>query len=333
MEITKELIFSYLSGKSSALQKRIIDEWTQDPAHEEMFYKWVVEFETQQPQYAADLEKAVLRFRDFATQQTAQTGTVLGGIAEEEVPTSNPNWGRWLAAASLLFGLFLGGYLFRATIFYETYQTAFGQTQTLQLDDGSRVTLNANSSLRVPRFGFGSRTREVFLRGEAEFSVKHTIDNQQFVVKTARQFEVVVLGTEFTVYSRERGAKVVLNKGKVQLRYQVGQVAKQIMMKPGDLVLIDPQNQLKKRTAPEPERLAAWKEHRFVFEETTLEEITHLFAENFGINITIANPDMAQWTVSGSFAAQNAEELLDILTEAANLKYQKDGNNVLIFSE
>ena len=42
---------------------------------------------------------------------------------------------------------------------------------------------------------------------------------------------------------------------------------------------------------------------------------------------------MAQWTVSGSFAAQNAEELLDILTEAANLKYQKDGNNVLIFSE
>jgi ferric-dicitrate binding protein FerR (iron transport regulator) len=47
---------------------------------------------------------------------------------------------------------------------------------------------------------------------------------------------VVVLGTEFSVFSRDRGAKVMLNKGKVRLEYQENQVKKEITMRPGELV-------------------------------------------------------------------------------------------------
>ena len=105
------------------------------------------------------------------------------------------------------------------------YKTAFGETRTVTLTDGSQVTLNANSSLRVPRFGFGKRTRDVTLLGEADFSIKHLPDDQRFVVQTDKNFEVVVLGTEFLVNTREKGTKVVLNKGKVRLLYQEGRTA------------------------------------------------------------------------------------------------------------
>ena len=105
-----------------------------------------------------------------------------------------------MAAAVALLLLTTGLWTFRNVLIYKTYHTASGETKTFVLVDGSQVTLNTLSSLRVPRWGFGSSSREVFLDGEAAFSVRHTPDGRKFIVKTQKDFEVVVLGTEFSVF-------------------------------------------------------------------------------------------------------------------------------------
>ncbi|HAK76113.1 MAG TPA: iron dicitrate transport regulator FecR, partial [Runella sp.] len=233
IEITKEIIFNYLSGRASALQKQMIDDWVKKPENEELFYKWLVEYEYQNPQYSANITAGLERFTQLANQVDENPDWSI--LSEPEETEINYFSWRWWAIAASIMGVLVTGWLYQDTLLYRTHRTDFGETQTITLSDGTQVTLNANSSLEVPRFGFGQKTRQVKLTGEANFSVTHTIDNQRFVVKTEKGVDVVVLGTEFSVYARRKEAKVVLNKGKVQLRYQEGKAQKELMMKPGEL--------------------------------------------------------------------------------------------------
>lgn len=327
-EINKEFIFSYLSGKTSALQKQMVDEWVKHPDNEELFYKWLVEYEYQRPQYLTGLSEALERFQAYA-DQFDENPTFAVHRKETRLPARR-RFGRWMLVACLTAGLAVGSWVFKNTLLYQTYTTSFGETQSLQLSDLTHVMLNANSSLRVPRFGFGSKTREVVLTGEANFAVTHTANHQKFIVKTDKGFEVVVLGTEFTVYSRQQKAKVILSKGKVQLRYREGQTQKQVMMKPGDLVTLDQSNHLNREVTPQPEKYAAWKDHRFVFDDTTLEEFAKIMDENYGIQVIIKDETLSKRTLVGSFRAENAEELLGIVSEIFNIKIVKTGNTVIL---
>ncbi len=327
-EITKEFIFSYLSGKTSALQKQMVDEWVKNPTNEELFYKWLVEYEYQNPQYISNLPVAIERFHTYADKLSENPSFIFN--AEETKFSSRSRMWFWMIAASLTLGLVVGGWAFKDTFIYQTHTTAFGETKSLILSDQTKVILNANSSLRVPRFGFGAKIREVLLTGEANFSVTHKTNNQKFIVKTGKGLEVVVLGTEFTVYTRQRGSQVVLNKGMVQLRYQEGQTQKELMMKPGDLVTFDQSNHPKQEITKQPEKYAAWKDHRFVFDDTTLQEFAKIMDENYGLEVIIKDETLAKRTLVGSFRADNADELLEIVSEIFDINITKTGDTVIL---
>eukprot|EP01098_Paradermamoeba_levis_P000136 TRINITY_DN10137_c0_g1_i1.p1 TRINITY_DN10137_c0_g1~~TRINITY_DN10137_c0_g1_i1.p1 ORF type:complete len:329 (-),score=11.26 TRINITY_DN10137_c0_g1_i1:34-873(-) len=255
------------------------------------------------------------------------------GAAEPALHSLKSTWFRWMMAASIGIILILSSIFFKEELLFKTYSTEFGETSSITLKDGSQVTLNANSMLRVPRFGFGQKTREVVLVGEADFSIKHMPDHQHFVVQTNKNFEVVVLGTEFLVNTRETGKKVVLNKGKVRLLYQEGKISKQLTMKPGNLVTFDNEGRVRVKQTPKPRDFTAWKEHRFVFDGTTLAEISNLFAQNYGITLQIPDRALTQWTISGAFTAYSADELLETLASASNLRYKRHDKTIVITQE
>ena len=169
------------------------------------------------------------------------------------------------------------------------------------------------------------------MTGEANFSVKHTFDNKRFIVKTNKNFEIEVLGTEFNVNARQKDAKVVLNKGKIQLNYKNGKVAKKITMKPGDLVVIDPKGQLNLKVVPQPQIFSAWKEQRFIFDETSLLEVATMIEENFGLTIKFREDFLAKRTITGTFHAENADELLQVIAELLEINYNRQNNNVTFF--
>lgn len=320
--VTNELLMRYFAGRATPLEKQLIEDWAKEAAHQEVFYACLATWERQHPQYTPDTEGAIER------HQKRIAHSVADDTPENTTANTKHGWARWLMATAATV-LLVSGWVFRDQIEYQTYTTGFGKTQAITLSDGSTVMLNANSSLRVPRFGFGTDTREVFLNGEAEFNIQHTPDHQQFVVRTPKSFDVLVLGTTFTVYARQRGAKVVLSKGRIQLRYH-DKAKRLLTMKPGDWVTFDAQGHTQMRQTPQPQVHAAWKEHRFVFDATPFSELSYLFEENFGVKVQIANVELASWTVSGSFTAQTAEELLQTLTEASGLTYRKEGGLIVI---
>ena len=326
--INKEFIFSYLAGKSTALQKQWVDEWVKDPAHEELFYQWLVEYEYQQPQYLTDVNGAVERFEEFINRENLDSSSE---IASESDRPLRRNW-IWLVAASVGFALLVSGVVFRNSFLYQTHTAAYGETRTILLEDGTRVVLNANSSLRVPRFGFGRETREVLLTGEANFDVAHQSNNQRFVVKTERDLEVVVLGTEFTVYARPEKSKVILNRGKVQLRYREGQAQKQIMMKPGELVTLDQDNHVEQQVITQANNNLSRKNHRFIFDDTTLAEFAEMMQESYGLRVVIQDENLAQRTLVGSFRAESADELLDTVAKLFNLEIVRTADTIYLKS-
>ncbi|GAB2572894.1 FecR family protein [Spirosoma areae] len=340
--INKQRLFDYFAGKVTALEKQQIDEWSRDPLHEELFYGWLDEWEQTHLQYTADQPTALRQYKNFLFADQPAPGQLTDAPTRSISQLSRHNWRLWAAAASV--AIVLGLFIFQEPLLTRTYTTGYGETRQLTLPDGSTVTLNANSSLQLPRFGFNSRwfavtgllnghrnlpTREVRLTGEALFSVTHTATNQRFVVKTGNGPEVVVLGTEFTVFARPRGTKVVLNRGKVEVHYQQpDHQPKQVIMKPGDFVMLNPKGEVQHRQTQQPPTNPAWTEHRFVFDKTPLTEIVAMLGENYGLTAEIADADLGQMTLSGAYSAQTADELLRIIAEVLNITIDRKDNKL-----
>ncbi|GAA4462222.1 hypothetical protein GCM10023189_38650 [Nibrella saemangeumensis] len=329
--VNKHTLFEHFAGRITPIQRKLIEDWLQTPTHRELYYEWLEEWERLNLQYAADDQDALtasLAQIDAWQQQQPTTS------AEDPLDTNRFRLSfRWVAAATVvLVALATLLYANRTHLLYRTIETAYGEIRKETLPDGSVVTLNAHSSLRVPRFGFGQRTREVYLTGEAAFSVTHTPDDQQFVVKTARGFDVVVLGTEFTVSARQRDAKVVLNQGKVQVKYYANaEKPRELTMKPGELMKLNPAGTVSVKQIPKPENHSAWQEHRFVFDQTSLTEIANLLHENYGLTVEIREPALAERTVSGSFQAKTADELLQVIAELLEINFNRQNDTVTFF--
>lgn len=329
-DINKDFIFRHFARKTSPLQRERIARWLRDKANEEAYYEWLEEWENSHPQYVAQTETAYQRYADFLARNPADEAD------DESLPllSNRRSWFRrsWLMAASVLFLLGICAFFGRNQLLYRTYQTAYGETRSLRLPDGSRVVLNANSRLRVPRWGFGNSTRQVTLRGEANFGVTHTPSHQKFVVKTEKGLDVIVLGTDFTVFSRKRGVRVALNKGKVRLQYREGAENRQLLMKPGQLATLDPQNHIALNTIKRPEQRPAWSEKRFVFDETPLREVAYMLEESYGLQVEINDPDLADRVLVGSLRAENADQILQSISQLLDVNVIRHGDRVQLFT-
>ncbi len=323
-EITKEMLFTYFANKATAIQKRRIDEWAKDPGNLEIFYDCLAQWESENLQYSSDVDAALRRHRRRTIDYPASVANQTRYIRRPFLKLS--------IAAAILMGVLISGYVAKDPILFKKLSTAYGETKSISLSDGTNVVLNSNSTLTIPRFGFGQFTRDVKLDGEANFSVAHLPGNERFVVRTTTGQQIVVLGTEFTVYTRQDRFKVALSKGKIQLHYREDETNKNLIMEPGELVTIDSKGKAISKKTPDPEVFSAWKANRYVFNQTSLEDICTLFRDNFGLDIEIADPEISTWTVSGAFKASNAQELLEALAGSSGLVYKKVNQKVIIHS-
>lgn len=319
--ITKQLVFAYLSGHTTPIETQQVEEWLKDSVNLDTFYEYLFEWEKTNTQFRPDFEAALNRFWEKEARSFSQPEAIISPIIHpERLPVKQNLLARqiWVAASVLL--LLAIGYLKRDKFLYETIRTGYGEIAVHTLPDGSKVVMNANSVLKWYRFSSFQKQREVWLQGEAEFSVIHTNDHQRFLVKTPNNFVVEVLGTEFSLFSRNRGTKVVLNSGKIRVNYQKDGKPTQLTMKPGELLTMDKTGNLQLKTTESPEDHQSWRERRFVFDRTPVKDIGHLLEENFGVIVIASSEEIARKTISGNFKTETADELLDILREVLNLE-------------
>ena len=330
--IPKSVFFSYLSGKATPIEAQSVEEWIKNPVNQEHFFSLLLEWEREQAQFSPDPEKAIHYFHLRIENPESSLTTPIPSVVAAAEPRKRSNLALSSLAACLAL-LLTVAWVFKDEIRYQTIRTPYGEIQQHKLPDGSKVTLNANSSLRFPRFGFRNQTREVWLSGEAEFSVVHTPTNKRFIVKTTKDFQVEVLGTEFSVFTRTRGTKVVLNSGKIRVDYTKQGKPAQLTMKPGDLLKMDQRGDIHVETTETPEKHSAWKERRFVFDGTPVSEICLLLEENFGLIACPSTKEIGERKITGNFETQTQEELLDIIRAVSGLETRQQNDTLFLYQK
>jgi len=221
-----------------------------------------------------------------------------------------------IAGIFLILVMAFAGWKMWNPVSLQMVTTDFGKTKTLQLQDGSEVMLNANSSIRFAKNWDGKEFREVWLEGEAFFKVAHS-DQQKFIVHTEKG-KIEVLGTEFNVIQRNVFLEVTLISGKVQLELPN---ATKINMQPNDQVRIN--NQTIDQTQIEVKTVIDWKDNKMIFKNASIQNIIHRIENNFGWQVELKNQEILKRKINASIPENNPKLLLEALSEIYDLKIQK----------
>lgn len=163
---------------------------------------------------------------------------------------------------------------------YNTLTTPRGGQYQLALPDGSKVWLNAESSLKYPT-EFSGRQRIVKLTGEAYFEVAEN-ENMPFKVEL-NGMEIKVLGTHFNVmaYENEKRITTTLLEGKVK----VTEAGKSELLKPGQAASFDKASQRFSVTAANMEQAIAWKNGYFDFRDATLKTVMRQLSRWYDVEV------------------------------------------------
>nr|WP_295928921.1 FecR domain-containing protein [uncultured Dyadobacter sp.] len=305
------------AGENSAAEEKELDDWYQYPEG--------------RPAFTDGLSADALAALEGKMLSKIQAASNVSGLPLEVSRTSFTGyWTRIAATVSVLIMVGIGMYFFGRRNGMTVERTGFGETRVISLPDGSQVVLNGNSELSYD--AAWQDLREVRLEGEAYFKVVHTRDHRRFRVRTGSDFSLDVLGTEFNVSRRKSGTRIVLNEGKVQC-YLGSSAGDTLVLRPGEMVRFadKPTDYVKEHV--EASAYSAWKDHKLVFNNTSLREIAALLQDTYGLETEVDQPDLLSRQISGSVPTDNVELLLEGIAEASAVSIQREGNHLTIRSQ
>ena len=176
-------------------------------------------------------------------------------------------------------------------VLYNTISTPEGGQYQIILADGSKVWLNAASSLRFPA-SFSGKERKVELTGEGYFEVaKNT--SKPFIV-SVNDMQVEVLGTHFNVnaYSDESSIKTTLLEGSVKIKNEIpsNSGSSSILLAPGEQADFTKDHNFKINSHANLEEVIAWKNGNFEFNNTPVADIMRQVSRWYNVEIDYRGP-------------------------------------------
>ncbi|NLU91537.1 FecR family protein [Chitinophaga sp. Ak27] len=212
----------------------------------------------------------------------------------------------------------------QAALLYNTLTTAPRETYPLVLADGSKIWLNAGSSLRFPA-AFAGNERKVELSGEAYFEIA-TDARKPFRIQV-KQMTVEVLGTHFNInaYTDETTMNTTLLEGAVNIHSGKGS----LRLAPGEQSQVSGDGQIKKITGVNTDEIMAWKEGYFKFENADLATVLRQFSHWYDVDVVYegnVKPRKFFGMISRNSTLPNVLKMLN----ANDIAYRIDGRKLII---
>lgn len=199
----------------------------------------------------------------------------------------------------------------------------------LTLPDGSTVDLNENTKFDYPK-AFAMTERRVSLNGEAYFNI--TRDEQKPFIITAGDAEIRVLGTTFTVSTRNGKVTVVVESGKVSLSKAGDEIAANILL-PGDKGCFDPAKGTVIVSKNNDPNFLAWKTGILVFEETSLVDVISVLSQLYDKKIVMGNDNISSCKLTATYEHLTCEEIIEIMSLTMGLDVTRKGNDIILKGE
>jgi transmembrane sensor len=287
---------------------------------EEQVRRWIAE----DPQHAAAFELAT-----EAWQRSGSIPAYLAYLPKRARPNAS---GKALAGMAILCAAIICAVCLLRD---PTLVTGPGEQRTVELSDGTQVSLNANSRVIVQ---YDDRVRKLTLAsGEVLFNViKH--QPRPFVVVIGDQ-KVIAMGTSFVV-RREDSTGSAFAVTLVEGRVAIEPISWPDVL-PSDsltgLTLLNPGERLRfadgaaeKRDSPSIERVTAWRRGQLIFDDTSLSEAAAEFNRYGSTKIAIADPVLGKLRVGGVFGIGDPSSFTQAMANAYHLRIINRRNTIVL---
>lgn len=317
------LIEKFLSDTISREELASLSEWTSESRENRESLSSCMK-EWAKGNEAFDAEKAFCRFKAHVS-------------VEKRPARSNRRVWLWTAAAAAALAVF-------GLVSYQAYQVRTyrnllaneevtvkapaGSKSYAELPDGSKVWLNAGSSLTYS-YDVNKKERTVDLSGEGFFEVYHD-EKTPFTVSSS-SLNVRVLGTKFNFrdYPEDLLAEVTLTQGKIALSNQAGE---ELIMSPDESVTFDKETGTMTR-GRSGYQVNEWVSGNLVFDEAPLLEIVRRLERAYSVKINISSPELFGLRFYGAFnsSRQDISEVLQSLSATGKFRYSKERNVITLY--
>lgn len=321
------LIIDFLSGSISDSSQLELDEWLNDSkANRQLFEElkdaWILAGAIKDED-AFDSDKAYQLFRnrvELALQHRPTKYTL-----RRFIPYAATIASFIILAVSVYF---YSKPSLTSNSFVSKIEVPYGSKSHIELEDGTKVWLNAGSKLYFSK-DFGQKDRKVSFEGEASFDVARN-EKLPFIVQT-EAIDVKVLGTTFNINTyKERGEiKIALLEGEVELSSDMGEVKR---MKVNDVAVY---NRTSKKIDVFSNGVASafsWRDNHLIFSGETFEQITHELERKFNVKFIIHDNTIKKRRFKGDFVNNEAlEQILNIMNTNKIFKYKRKGDVINIY--
>jgi transmembrane sensor len=213
--------------------------------------------------------------------------------------------------------------------FYNTITTPRGGQYQITLSDGTKVWLNAASSIRFPVV-FKGTERRVTVTGETYFEVAHN-SAMPFKIKVVSS-EVEVIGTHFNInaYDDEASIKTTLLEGKVKVSVPaIDGAGTARFLSPGQQSSVNKNGNINIQNSVDTEEAVAWKNGRFQFKSADLKSILRQIARWYDVEVQYkGNVDLH---FSGQLTrSDNVSKVFEKLKLTGEVNFKVEGKKIIV---
>lgn len=207
---------------------------------------------------------------------------------------------------------------------YNSLSTPRGGQYQLVLPDGTKVWLNAASSIRFP-VAFVGKERKVTITGEAYFEVAKD-KKKPFIVSSANM-DVEVLGTHFNVsaYAEESIVKTTLLEGSVKINNKKSEV----YLVPGQQSQLNNSGHFSIKNNIDVDKEIAWTKGKFQFNSNTIQEIMLQLSRWYDVEVIYQGKVSSETFSAIIKRSSNISQVLKLM-EASGVKFDIEGKKIYV---
>lgn len=217
---------------------------------------------------------------------------------------------------------------FEEPVQFITKQNKRGVKSQILLPDGTKVHLNAESSLKYPA-QFSQSDRQVILTGEAFFDVVN--DSLRPFSVIAKNTITTALGTSFNVkaFDTENNIDVALVSGSVLFTSEHSAID-DYKLKPGEKVVVNLKEEKSHLTTFNVLTEIGWKDGLLTFRNAGFSEFVQKIERWYGVDVQIIGTPQNRWNIDGNFDNESLEEILQSVRFTHDLSFQLKNSEVKI---
>jgi transmembrane sensor len=240
---------------------------------------------------------------------------------------------RWAIAAAVLLAVSAGVTISvlhapTAASAGKAYATAAGERETIELADGTRITLGPASRLMLAA-DYGHRRRDVYLLdGEGYFAVTH--DARRPFAVHARNAIAEDIGTRFAVrrYPEDRAVEVVVADGAVSVGDSAARGAPRPTLRQGARAEIDAAGVPVVTANVDTTRYLSWTRGDLVFDATPLPEVVRQLSRWYGVDVRLGGTGLGDRHFTGTYSTESLDQVLGFIATATGARYEWRGPTV-----